>query len=550
MAITVTKQIPPVVLAGNPCKVEVNTDRLYTTAGAKTQKIYQLGTFEAGDQLVLEWTDKDGVSHEVEYNCTNNPRAPLDNVFVEAAFPWERFFLGNFELSRTFDYKHETGYEKFTAKEALTGITISLTGDNYLDIDSTVGVTPVKRSDLTVELEVYEWSNETGLRYLSTESIKPDINGDVVFNIAEYLENLFDTDVLPNTENGLLVMSPDLVKMYKFRMANKYSGVTHGWIDGNIYASAILPYNFTVLPGAISEAQYYQNEENGTNFYDRLQGEKLFISNMPRTKIIDTIQKEFLYYYFYDEDITSIKLIVKVYFTDGTNVSKPNTEAISIDAGNLAQYSLLQLMTGYTDLKIAYDESQQQKTADYYEVSLADQDDNVITEVVQYKIDRKYYINRREFLFRNNYGVYETVLFTGKGEFSNKYNREFFEKLTKIVQKKPQIETEYVVSTGYLNRETKEWMQAIASSTEVYERFFTDKGETYYSKIQILTDEIKPVLVDQVYVETFVMTYRLDTNENVYSKFKYPLWILDDGAWNDRAYWLDYRVWKDWDSNS
>ncbi|RPJ58309.1 MAG: hypothetical protein EHM12_08095 [Dehalococcoidia bacterium] len=536
--ITINKQIPPLVLAGNPVKVDVTTDNLYSTIGVNDNYIVSLGSFVDGDSFTLTWTDKDGNIYSRTYECHNNVSAPVGYDFPEGAFPHEHYFSFDFDLALSFDYIYETGYHKFTSKIAESTIVISITGDK-VTVESVVqGTSPVKR-DMQLLCDVYE-QGSIGLRYIATDSIKPDSEGNAIFNIAEYIENLFEDDVMPTFTGDNIQIVDGFLKKYKFRLWERYGGVNYNETNGSIFGGDLLEYFFTALKGGVSNEQFDALELANSAFYDELISLKEFLTGMPRLKKIDLLQKEFLYFYFYDVAVTSILFKNEIFWTDGTSlVTQPGS------ISNPDQYSVIQVMTGWDDAKVHYAESQTGKTAMYYDVYLTDQSGNLISEKIRYKLDRTYHLYRYEFLFKNNYGLWDTVLFTGKQDYSTKYSREFFEKLTRVDQKKPGILTEYMVSSGWLNREVKEWIQSIAASTEVYQRFFNDEGDSYYRKIIVLNDEINPVLSDGVYMEEFSMTYRFDSEENVYSKFKYPLWILEDGSWNDGGYWLDYKTWND-----
>lgn len=546
--ITINKQIPPMVLAGNPVKIDVSTDNLYTTAGVKTMMVYELGEFASLDEITLSWTDINDVEYTRRYVCSStrtvpDPMPQDGNVyyFPVGAFPYQFYFGNDFDLAQTFDYVHETGYEKFTAKEASSVITLEITGDNSSVVLDRAGITPVKRI-MDILLEVYEQS-DNGLRLLGTDSIRPDDNGDAVFNISEYIYNLFEEDITPAYPYDIIDIADEFVKKYKFRLFEKYSGVLSAEANGSVFEGELLSYDFSAIHGQVSNEQFEALEANETSYYDQMLSLKEFLTQQPRVKSIDILQREILYFYFYNPEVTQIKTYIDIYFTDGTH-SQINKDATTINISNY-QYKVLRLNTGYIDLDISYPEGMQNKTAHYYDVWLTDQDNVVISEKMRYMIDRKYYLYRYEFVFRNHLGVFDTVLFTGKQEFSTKFTREFFEKLTRITQDKPDIVTEYEVSTGFLNKETKEWLQSIAASTDVYQRFFNDQGESYYRKLQVLNDDIAPVLIDGKYMEQFVMKYRFDAEENAYSKFKYPLWILEDGTWNINGYWLNYKTWNE-----
>jgi len=535
------------VLAGNPVKVDVTTDNLFSIAGVKTQMVYELGVFAHYEEITLTWDDANGDTFTRRYICDSvhtspdpMPQAGDIYYFPVGAFPYEFYFGSDFDLAQTFDYVHETGYEKFTAKEAIADITLTITGDNRSLISFVTGTTPLKQL-LDIILEVYE-QNGYSLSLLGTDRIRPDDNGDAVFNIAEYLFNLFEEGIMPVFTGNLLQAVGDFVKKYKFRLFEKVGLVLSAETNGSVFDGDVLDYDFSVIQGQVSNEQFEALEEADSSFYDQMLSLKEFLTQQPRTKTIDLLQKEFLYFYFFDIDVTTIKLQVDLYFTDGTHLLIPTTSSL---AASGAQYNVLQLMTGYVDMNIAYNESQQHKTALYYDVWLTDQADAAISEKMRYVLDRKYYLNRYEFIFKNHLGVYDTVLLTGKQEFSTKFTREFFEKLTRLTQTKPDIVTEYTVSTGFLNRDTKEWLQAMAASVDVYQRFFNEQGESYYRKVIVLNDDISPVLVDGKYLEQFILTYRFDAEENVYSKFKYPLWILEDGTWNINGYWLNYKTWNE-----
>ena len=106
---------------------------------------------------------------------------------------------------------------------------------------------------------------------------------------------------------------------------------------------------------------------------------------------------------------------------------------------------------------------------------LKNQSDEIVSEEFVYLLDEKYYHNKKQFIFRNSLGCYDTFEFKGLSEQKNDYD---FEEIHSIFREKINVTAEEIfkTNTGHLSniftdaKQAARYLSELFLSKEVYEQ--------------------------------------------------------------------------------
>ncbi|MDA3821739.1 MAG: BNR-4 repeat-containing protein [Bacteroidales bacterium] len=267
----------------------------------------------------------------------------------------------------------------------------------------------------------------------------------------------------PESLSSVITKRNNLRRQWRLRRSEKYGNPLVEYNAGNAAGDRY------ILPGKIADIKQGQLNGFSSTWWNRLQAERFFLSNSPRTKKTDLSAFERLYYFVFGASVSEIHLKAKIYYTDEStsSVSKASKTAVS-------QYDVYEIVTSYATLGI----ETASKTVSKYEVWLVDQADNMISEVFTYVFDTIVKVNTRYYLFRNAYGMYEGVRFTGESEeganidfVSSTRKREKDYLASDMTLLKDSVKEAHNVKaySGWLSIDELAWMRELILSREVYE---------------------------------------------------------------------------------
>lgn len=170
--------------------------------------------------------------------------------------------------------------------------------------------------------------------------------------------------------------------------------------------------DLTVYYGGIVWEQW-----KGAHFFsDWIPVMKPFLTWQPNNQKIDLTTNVWVTWLRMEEVVGEFKLFVKLYFESGP------TQTISGDAYEMTdQFAPFTFPCGYTNLGLAVHDSAENKIVKYdvwvrragVDEEFETVDDEIITEVRTYVIDRTYYRNKRRFAWGNTIGGIDAMLCTG-----------------------------------------------------------------------------------------------------------------------------------------
>lgn len=314
--------------------------------------------------------------------------------------------------------------------------------------------------DYGINIAMYHDVNDQGITYyIPNDLVKPELKS--VF-FRQWISSI------PVRKNDYLL------RRYYLRITEIFGNPA---VSQKVVSSEI----FSLINGSIPNWQLNQFSE--ITFQDWLNDGLKFMTFSPETKKIlpDQFEKLFFIYrtLFTIPDDYRILLRVKLYFDDDTFVT--------IDQGtgvrNLITGEVLEIDCGYGQLGMdAIMSSYPEKTLQKYAVWLVGKSvanvETVLSEVKTFEVDFENHEFKRQFIFRNSIGGFDTIYCIGRSDFENEYSKDT------LNFEQPLIPTETAISkkdhnisvnlygnhtTGYFNKEHFDWIQDFFYSDQIYE---------------------------------------------------------------------------------
>jgi hypothetical protein len=294
----------------------------------------------------------------------------------------------------------------------------------------------------------------------------PQTDGSVNFYVRQaFRENMNPANVMPPTLNhSEIIRLTDRSKYFKL-----FTGTIQDDEIEPIATDESLIY--LVLWGGISK--YHAPDINF--FEDYLPTTKKFMTWAPKVKNIDRLQEDYLNFFIYAAGITTVKLQVVAYYDDTTTQTATTKTLSGVAYGLLVQVPAGPVNSGAS----AIDPS---KNLIRYELSLLNQDDEVVSETRTYNVAITRHPLTRYFMFLNSLGAYEVLLLSGEMEETNAIGREVIQKFLphtyaaldgELVSNTASIQVKRNYSTGYFkgnfSAEWREYMKDVMITPKIYD---------------------------------------------------------------------------------
>lgn len=290
-----------------------------------------------------------------------------------------------------------------------------------------------------------------------TQRLSPDTNDEVTFELQDGIADFFP---LPDF-NPYGITEMELITDNQVR-AQFWTAESYG--EPAVLTPLVQSSTFRVLNGGVPKLF------DGDFFASYLPSAKQFLTWHPGTKRVDINQPELLHIYT-PTGTTSLKLNLKVYFTDQTDV----TVEKEVLTGVLPN-RIYRIPAGYTQLNVnAVDGTKQ---VSKYQIWITNQSNAIIAEAVTYKVDIVTKSNTRYWMFVNSLGMWETIRTTGKatneleverevsaGYLQQGYSRAKGEFRSRVIGSTDTLQ----LSTGYLESQAESlWAKELVISNNVY----------------------------------------------------------------------------------
>lgn len=251
-------------------------------------------------------------------------------------------------------------------------------------------------------------SNSFALKFSEKmrQSLKPNIFGKSVFNLRPAFRNLFKAVPPARNETFQLVRDRTIVSQKGY---------------GDVFNDMTEPVKFLKGPvdlivyGGLNKEKY----PNVNFFKGYLPQEKKFMTWRPRISYVDRTQEDYLTYFSAISATTQLKVRVKAYFDDGTNETATihQTEVSAELYGKMYQIPAGPVTSGASGINPL-------KNLTQYDLWIENQDNQVITEVMNFRLTTFKPSLTRYILFLNSVGGYDVVRLTGKTAQSSEIEKQ------------------------------------------------------------------------------------------------------------------------------
>lgn len=480
MSLTIVSQPEEVSLVKNFMPIEITTDNYITTPGVAAS-LTLLFTVRAVATDTLRIT-VDGTNYTFTAAATDTETGlwmpvggalSLTNwVIALVAALNQNDFLSNYYWV---EYV-ATNKVKFTARN--TGATYSLTHSKtgtitYSQDAITAGVTEVKNANFETVLQVFlQKTYNTAQAVNSFDLIgefrlTPNSASETVFYIQSLIERWFNPTEKPAlTAFTTPTQLSEYVKYYFFQYGERYGSPA----DQKAFYRED---NLVVLNGGISLKDY----GNIQFLQGILIGEAYgrFLTWRPSVRYITPTQHEVLYYCYTREEI-AITVKLKVYGFDGDELVMASNNFLTIDPAR--KYSVRAIPVRFS-LVSTYVITQglDPDNVMKYEIYIHHPDDDQISEVLTFVLDRRSYLYSYEYMFKNSYGVYEFIVFHGRKAKSAAILRDQYMKFIEFdyesddqfTKAESMLINEYMVGARMRNKEESDWFVEFLKTEDLYE---------------------------------------------------------------------------------
>jgi hypothetical protein len=271
-----------------------------------------------------------------------------------------------------------------------TPLKVSLSG-NRVPVKLHTDLTGSEKQFLTIHLKVQYW-NGTKWITVGHDAVAVDSNNEAEYYIEDYLK----LQTIPDFEypaTSMLISRPTMLFRYRLAYYESYFDA-----NNSTYTTTSEVQNTTdyySLDGGIDEDTIAEYNKDNTNWLEVLTNDKLFLTWQPIAKQTHIGATEKLFWL--NQTASRIKLKVKrTNADDSTNETIP--EELSVSSYQVIECSI--------SPKLLFSDTSSLKK---YEIWLLDENDNIISEVRTYNIDRTYYERNDTFLFLNSFGAFDTI---------------------------------------------------------------------------------------------------------------------------------------------
>lgn len=477
--ISINKQPPLLMLAGNPVIFGVHSDNI----------LERQGTFGVSKMLFIS-VGLAGQSFTITYNnlslvftiVSGNPDESGTQIKTGLGMNlnnWVQYYvlpalLLNYYIARDFTAIYGTiyGAPYIVLTSKTKGIAYNIS--NSIGLSGRCQITNTIIAVDEVARENYGVIISTSLNgiLINTDKLDPDANGDFYTDFSEVFKAYLSSTISHPQQTSLPVIAHyEICKPFKYKYAETY---------GNVIRKISTELTSYALAGGMSYIHQAQFNEEASTFFAKLQYNKQFLTWQPRVKTIFADQPESLFYINF-LGYSEITRKVKLYFTDNTDAT------FTLPAQTGHSYSMMQVyefITTYNTLQLAA--LAPTKTIRMYEFWLEIfgtifRRGTVIkiSESMFYEVDRRVMPNKRTFRFRNSLGGWDTEVFTGESVTSSDIERTvynvqlgytFTTKNSQVAEFSALEKLSFTANTGWiLSKERADYMRQFLLSKERYE---------------------------------------------------------------------------------
>lgn len=278
--------------------------------------------------------------------------------------------------------------------------TMDAAADSIIDRVNLLYLLSVKKPKAYGSGEFNELITLPGRELPKRQELGADVYPGAEFDISVFLDD-FLKRTAPQPDQRGIVTCGDMITPYLVQTRVENAGVVVA------DTAKTLPLEYA-LKGALNTEQFAGWREQF--FTTHLANSRQFLTWQPAEKWVDVNQPEFLYYLVnFTPRPAELRLKVDIKYTDGLFDTLTAQRMTTV-----GQYVVYGMPVGFVALGLPEREAAQGKEIHSYKVYISNEQNQRLSEVRSYYVQRDYEPNVRYLLFANSLGGYDTLRCTGQ----------------------------------------------------------------------------------------------------------------------------------------
>jgi len=303
-----------------------------------------------------------------------------------------------------------------------------------------------------------------------------DNDGNSIIKFQEILKSLFTDNDLPTFAQNTVSFCEHIVKHYKFHFGEYFT-------DTNNLGRFII-----TDPKLMFNTNLFVLENNIEDFSSYITTNKKYLTNMPAKINTGFGTHQFLYYFHLTTD-TAAKIKYLVYYEDLT------TEIAFISIPVITKYDTL-LIPAYYDFIITQIINPDSKTIYKYSVEVYTTTDVLLANEQMFVLVQEFPF-QKDFLFENEFSVFETLMCTGTIENEKQLDNEIYKIILEpnfdiakgiFITNKGKSYNQYTAYTGYKPKNEIENIERLLKSNNFY---LIDYTNSNYIPCRLLSSSVE-----------------------------------------------------------
>lgn len=487
--ISIIKQPHSLMLSGNSIPLVLYTDNMYSTQGVAAEMILYVSSIASdGDKIIIEYDD-------VSLTFTGKTTPDNSGMQFSVDFSDQEEFTkevvntlkSNYQLISGFNISRTGNEITLKSKKEGDAYTLNLASGSYSGINeliNTGGVTPIIRDFYKILVQTVNIDEDK----VYEDTYDPDNQLQIVHDAAAYLRkntNILDAFSLSpvdylNDRSGILVS-------YQLRYAEMYG------FPPEVKKVTVLS-NAKALPGGMAKSMQGLLNGKGYSLVSVLYTNKAFLTFHKGDKPIFLDEITRLYYIMYRSDFSYIKLFVNFIFDSNENLihclktditEQYNLYEAYLNPETLLSYAETELSNAgisgnliRMNVWIEGGDTDDTTTSVSVDQNLnVIKDNDMISELKNYDISYRNYLQKEQFIFQNSYGVYDSLITVRDGEQNASIDRKYkvnalpydYTQMLKQEQNyENKLQKSYTVGTNWFSEKNIPFFLDFLNSTQVY----------------------------------------------------------------------------------
>lgn len=343
-----------------------------------------------------------------------------------------------------------------------------------------------------ISIKVYVSKIDGSGIIMSEFQLKPDVNGDVLYELEALLESALDNDLSsePTLDDTTASTKNQQIAKY-WILAEEIEVYTP---NGQTFSISEYLANIVITGGLSHES--FPNLPFFAVYTDDASTLHPWLSWKPDYMDRFIRHQDFLYFFSKRETGIFSTLKVEITYTDGTTLTIFKNENYFLQPYEMYCYPI-----GYGQLELAtYDTPAVAKTIQFYTLQLfVEGSSDTISDSRIIPVSRKFFRNQKQFIFLNSLGGYDSAIFYGDLASESERTSVIITKRLPPTYgmrtpqrdvKKNKEQLSFKANSGYISKGHLNWLRELALSPLVYVVESNYENQEYMLPVEITSTKI------------------------------------------------------------